>query len=331
MTQINNKAEHSLTQLVNAAIDALSQLGVPCADLTSRRQVKMAKAFLAVAGLKPGMKWAEAKDVESGHSLRSREVIAFMNTFLGENIADSSYDDIRRKDLIFPVEAQLVLKSAKNINANTNDGTRGFALDPVAAKVLRLFGSPQWDKACSEFLADRIPLSIQLQRKRGLERIAVTLGNGMLLDFSAGGHNLLQKKIIEEFLPCFGFGAEVLYVGDSVKKQLYLDENTLKQLSFFELSHDKLPDVVAYSKNKNWLYLIEAVYTSNPITEMRRRALLASLGGCTAGLVLVTAFLDRETYRRHAKDIAWETEVWIADAPEHMIHLNGNKFLGPYH
>ena len=48
-----------------------------------------------------------------------------------------------------------------------------------------------------------------------------------------------------------------------------------------------------------------------------------------AGKIFVTAFLDFDTYKRFSKDLAWETEVWIADNPEHMIHLNGDKFLGP--
>ncbi|MFS2517149.1 MULTISPECIES: BsuBI/PstI family type II restriction endonuclease [Parabacteroides] len=28
-------------------------------------------------------------------------------------------------------------------------------------------------------------------------------------------------------------------------------------------------------------------------------------------------------------DIAWETEVWIAENPGHMIHFNGDRFIGP--
>jgi hypothetical protein len=28
--------------------------------------------------------------------------------------------------------------------------------------------------------------------------------------------------------------------------------------------------------------------------------------------------------------ISWETEVWVADSPTHMIHFNGERFLGPY-
>ena len=119
-------------------------------------------------------------------------------------------------------------------------------------------------------------------------------------------------------------------MGDTTKKNLFLDEDKLKKINFFELAHDKLPDVIAYSEKKNWLYLIEAVTTANPITELRRSVLLRAASACTADLIFVTAFLDRDTYRKFAKDIAWETEVWIADAPEHMIHFNGDKFLGPH-
>mgnify|MGYP002664874690 CR=1 FL=1 len=91
-----------------------------------------------------------------------------------------------------------------------------------------------------------------------------------------------------------------------------------------------LPALIAYSEKNNWLYLIEAVTTANPITELRRSTLLHLASKCTADLIFVTAFPDRDTYRKFSRDIAWETEVWIADAPEHMIHFNGDKFLGPH-
>lgn len=316
--------------LVEEALQVLEALGVPLDDLTARRKEKMAKAFLAVAGLKPGMAWREAKDNSDHRQLLSRQVITFMNAYLGEDIADSSYDDIRRKDLLLPEKALVVLKSAKNPDANTNDGTRGYAINPVAAQAVRQFGTPQWQPAISQFLQGRESLAQQLRRDRGLARIPVRISEGTLLDFSPGKHNVLQREIIENFLAIFGFGAEVLYVGDTANKSLFVNRSKLAKLKFFELAHDKLPDVVAYSRSKNWLYLIEAVTTANPITELRRNSLIELTQACSADVVFVTAFPDRATYRKFAKDIAWETEVWIADAPEHMIHFNGDKFLGPH-
>jgi BsuBI/PstI restriction endonuclease domain/BsuBI/PstI restriction endonuclease HTH domain len=323
-------AKKSIEALVDQALQILEALGVPLDALTARRRVKMAKAFLAIAGLKPGMPWRDAQDNDDKRQLLSRQIIAFMNAYLGESIADSSYDDIRRKDLALPEQALIVLKSAKNPDANTNDGTRGFALNPAAAKAIRAFGTPQWGKSVDHFLAGRKTLAQELRRDRDLARIPVQIKNGVSLAFSPGNHNVLQKHIIENFLTIFGFGAEVLYVGDTANKSLFLDQAGLAAIKFFELSHDKLPDVVAYSRRKNWLYLIEAVTTANPITELRRKTLKALTQDCTADVIFITAFPDRATYRKFAKDIAWETEVWIADAPEHMIHLNGDKFLGPY-
>lgn len=320
----------SLESLVHQALHVLQALGVPMDDLTDRRKERMAKAFLALAGLKPGVSWRDAKDNDHHHQLLSRQVIAFMNAHLGEDIADSSYDDIRRKDLVLPERALIVLKSAKNPDANTNDGTRGFALNPEAAKAVRQYGTPNWNPAVERFLGGRESLAKQLQRDRHLARVPVQISDGVTLSFSPGKHNLLQRKIIENFLTIFGFGAKVLYVGDTANKSLFVDHSGLAQLKLPELAHEKLPDVVAYSKTKNWLYLIEAVTTANPITELRRQSLLEFTRATGANVVLITAFLDRTSYRKFAKDIAWETEVWIADAPEHMIHFNGDKFLGPY-
>ena len=316
--------------LVEQGLIILQDLGVPLENLTERRKEKMAKAFLAVAGLKPGMSWSQAKDNDDKHQLLSRQIIEFMNAHLGEKIADSSYDDIRRKDLVLPEAASIVLKSAKNPDANTNDGTRGFALNPTAAKAIRKFGTPQWQTSVEQFMSGREALSEELNRKRSLARIPVQINSDVALTFSPSKHNILQKQVIDSFLTIFGFGATVLYVGDTADKYLYIDRAKLDEINFFKISHDKLPDVVAFSSEKNWLYLIEAVTTANPITEMRRRTLLQLTAGCTADVIFITAFPDRLTYRKFAKDIAWETEVWIAESPEHMIHFNGDKFLGPY-
>lgn len=315
---------------LDEALAILVALGIPLEGMTPRRKARLAKAFMALADLKPSTPWSAAKDNRSEHRLQSRQIIDYVNTHWGESISPGSYDDIRRKDLLLPVEAGIVLKSAKNPDANTNDGTRGFAIDPMAAEVIRTFGTNRWTAAVEAFMRARPSLAAQLKRARGLAQIPIQIDAQTRLAFSPGKHNELQKAIIEAFLPCFGFGAQILYVGDTAKKDLFLDKVRLKKLQFFELSHESLPDVVAYSEAKNWLYLIEAVTTANPITELRRNILLRAAAQCTADIILVTAFPDRQTYRKFAHEIAWETEVWIADAPEHMIHFNGDKFLGPH-
>jgi len=321
---------NTLEQLVGETLQILSKLGVPLDGSTDRRNNRMAKTVLAVAGLKVGMSWVDAQSNATGHQLVSRQILRYMNEHLGENIADSSYDDIRRKDLVLPVEAGIVIKSALNPTANTNDGTRAYALNPEVACIMHKFGTSEWEDALKDYLGSGRTLAEELQRERDLARLPVKIREGVELHFSSGEHNELQKRIIEEFLPLYGYGAEVLYVGDASNKYLYLDETKLRELNFYEIAHDKLPDVVAYSQTRNWLYLIEAVHTSNPVTELRRLILQRVTKDCTADIIYVTAFNDRATFRKFAGDIAWETEVWIADAPEHLIHFNGDKFMGPY-
>ena len=168
-----------------------------------------------------------------------------------------------------------------------------------------------------------------MEKRRNLMKVPVTLPGGKRIDLSYGEHNDLQKAIIEVFLPLFGFGAEVLYVGDTSDKFLHLEEEELKRIGFFRLEHEELPDVIAYSRQKNLLYLIEAYHSTGEWNEIRVRKIKKKLqeSGCTADVVFFTAFESRNIFKQKAKDIAWETEVWIADAPEHLVHFNGYKFL----
>lgn len=318
----------SIQRLINQALEILEAFGVPI-NGTPRRLERMALAFLAVSDVKSSTEFRKAKDLVSNEfSLKTREVIDYVNTNFSENISSGSYDDIRRKDLKLLVAAGIVLQSGPD--SATNDSTRGYGVNPVYAALMRQYPGKDWYLKVSKELKDVKSIAEKLKRKRNLSKIPVQLPKGEQLLFSKGLHNDLQKAIIEAFLPRYGFGATVLYVGDTADKYLHLDKEGLNEISFFELKHDELPDIIAYSKSKNWLYLIEAVHSSGPIDELRLMQLQRLTEHCTAEIVYVTAFLDKPTFRKFIADIAWETEVWIADNPDHLIHFNGEKFLGPY-
>lgn len=147
---------------------------------------------------------------------------------------------------------------------------------------------------------------------------------------SPGEHNRLQRDIVMEFLPRFGKGARLLYLGDTDKKTLYLDEACSSELGLKLGKHDKLPDIIAFDAERNWLFLIEAVTSHGPMTPKRQEELEHDLKHCNVGRVYVSAFPDFREYKRHADQIAWETEVWFANAPGHLLHYNGDRFLGPH-
>ena len=315
----------NVKNLVFNILDVFQLIGIPV-DNTDRKLERMAKACLAVGKIKKD--FSEACSFEDGFT-RTRDIIVFENKYLGEDISPGSYDDIRRQDLKLLVEAGIVVNSSSTEDQATNNPSRGYGLSKSFANLLHSFGSSRWEILLNEFRKETKSLKEELERRRDLQTVPVTLPNGKIIVLSYGEHNDLQKAIIEVFLPLFGFGAEVLYVGDTKDKFLHLEKAELEKIKFFTLEHEELPDVVAYSREKNLLYLIEAYHSTGEWDEIRVRKVKRKLeeSGCTANVVFFTAFENKNIFKQKAKDIAWETEVWIADSPEHLVHFNGYKFL----
>jgi hypothetical protein len=324
---IKSTKSENIQKLINQALEILESVGIPFEKKSPRALECMAMAFLAVAGIIKS--WKDAKGQKDNRHLKTRDIIKFINEHYEENISSGSYDDMRRKHLKLPVLADLILNSANNPNAATNDPTRGYTLSNELKTLITAYNTKDWAIKLNLFNKNRPSLDEILKRKRNLAKIPVKLPNNKLLELSQGGHNQLQREIIEEFLPRYGNGCEVLYIGDTTNKYLVREDKKLFSLGFFELSHDSLPDIVAYDAKKNWLYLIEAFFSSGPMSEERIFELKKGLKKCKAALIFVTAFTSKNDFKKNATDIGWESEVWTADNPDHLIHFNGHKFLGP--
>jgi type II restriction enzyme len=320
----SSKSE-SIQQIINEALDILESAGIPMDSKTERGLERMAVCFLAVAGVIKD--WSKAK---VNTNLKSRDIIRIVNENFEEKISSGSYDDIRRKDLKLMVLADIVINSGVNKGSATNDPTRGYALHPDFKKLIVTYKTANWSKSLKSFNKNRPSLAIILARLRNLTKIPVKLPNGKPLELSIGEHNVLQKAIIEEFLPRFGADCEVFYIGDTSNKILHIEEAELEKLKFFELSHEELPDIIAFSRKNNWLYLIEAVHSSGPMSEIRVLELKKMLKDCKSELIFITGFQTRADFKKWMLDVAWETEVWIANNPDHLVHFNGHKFLGAY-
>jgi hypothetical protein len=184
--------------------------------------------------------------------------------------------------------------------------------------------------AAGDYLTALDTLSQRYAQEREMRRIPLTLPSGTEISLSPGGQNVLVQKIVEEFCPRFAPAAKPIYVGDTKAKWAYFDQDALTQLGVIVDAHGKMPDVLVFDQAKGWLILIEAVTGHGPISPKRHQELKALFKGCSAGLVFVTAFLSRRDLSKHLRDIAWETEVWVADTPAHMIHFNGERFFGPF-
>ncbi|CAN5658662.1 BsuBI/PstI family type II restriction endonuclease [soil metagenome] len=322
-----SKKTKEVKKLIEIATKILTAIEFPIHELTPRRSERVAMALLSTANIHNLANVNKPKSIDDGVVMKTRDIIEFMNSYFGEDISSGSYDDIRRKDLKQLILGSIVIRT--NENLARNDSTRGYALNHSAAPLFQSYGTSGWKQEVDKFIEVHGSVTDLLDRSRHIVKIPITI-EGKTFELSNGEHNVLQKAIIEEFLPLYGYGSEVLYIGDTADKYLHLNQSRLDELGFFKLDHGELPDVVAYSESKNWLYLIEAVHSSGPISETRLLELKKLTKDCEADIVFVTAFLDRTTFRTWVKDVAWETEVWIADNPTHLIHFNGDKFMGPY-
>ena len=274
--------------------------------------------ILSLAHLKKRSKWEEA----TNEWMRIHDIMAFMKKSYHVGYKENTRENVRKLALHNFRNAALVEDNGRA----TNSPNYRWRLTEEFVEVLRNIGIS--DQPLETFKKNHESLIGIYASKKEMEKMPVKI-NGEDLMFSPGEHNQLQKAIIEEFAPRFAPNAECLYVGDTIKKDLIKREERLKELGFKITLHDKMPDVVLYRDDKNWLYFIEAVTTNGPMNPKRILEISAMTKDVSAGKIFVTAFLDFKTYKKWSEELAWETEVWLAELPDHMIHLNGDKFLGP--
>lgn len=276
--------------------------------------------ILAMAGVKPEMLWNEA----TNEWIRIHDIIQFANTYYGTSYAENSRETFRKQALHRFRTAALVEDNGKA----TNSPNYRYRLTDETLQLIKNINSNALDAAMGRFLKYHDKLVDMYASKKKMTMMPVKI-NGDDFKFSTGKHNELQKAIIEEFAPRFAPNAECLYVGDTIEKDLVKNVEKLSELGFEITLHDKMPDVVLYREDKNWIYFVESVTSVGPMDPKRILEIEELTKNVSAGKIYVTAFLDFKTYKKFAEELAWETEVWIAEMPEHMIHLNGDKFMGP--
>lgn len=307
---------------VEEAREILTSLGLPKAQQNERS----ALTLLAMAKIPPGGSWKRTERP----MLRIWDIMGFMRETYEKDYAANSRETIRRQTIHQFEQARLVDRNPDDPSRPTNSGNNVYQLTADAAAVLKTYGTRKFDAALKDFLARFGALQEAYRQAREGNRVPLRLPDGSTVHLSPGEHNVLQVAVIEQFGPRFAPGAAVLYVGDTALKHVVCNSGELNQLKVPITEHDKLPDVILHWREKNWLFLVEAVTSHGPVSPKRHREMETLLHNCPAERVYVTAFLDVREFRKYAADIAWETEVWMADNPDHMIHFNGPKFLGPY-
>ena len=321
-TMIKKADQESGEQKIREALEIIKALGLP----RQQQNERSALTLLSLLDLKPADRWQEAGNPLIGIT----PMMEFFEKNYGKRYAPNTRETVRRQTVHQFMQAALIVANPDKPSRPTNSPKAVYQIEPSALKLLRGYGKQGWKKRLQKYLHTVESLNKLYARERDIERIPVTLANGQALRLSPGGHNALVKKIIDEFCPIFTPGGRIVYVGDTGEKWAYFDAAILRELCVKIEEHGKMPDVVVYHADRNWLVLIEAVTSHGPVNPKRRQELKTLFAGLTAGLVFVTAFHDRHKMMKYLDDISWETEVWVAESPTHLIHFNGERFLGPY-
>ncbi len=307
---------------IDTALRILSALGFPRHQLNERS----ALTLLALIDLQPDRSWADARSPLVGIT----PVMDWIREHFGREYAPNTRETFRRQTMHQFRDAGLVLYNPDKPDRAVNSPAVVYQIAPDALALVRTFETPKWEQQLASYLTMWKALAERYARERDLQRVPVRLGDGTELQLSPGAHSELIRDIIMDFAPRFAPDSILIYAGDTGEKLGYFDEERLAGLGVKVDSHGKMPDVMFHYTERNWLLLVESVTSHGPVDAKRHAELMTLFAGSSAGLVYVTAFPNRAVMAKYLTDIAWETEVWVADAPTHLIHFNGVRFLGPY-
>jgi len=310
------------TEHINEAKQILISLGLPRAQQNERS----ALCLLALLNLTSRKKWSKAESPLIGIT----PIMDWMREHYRKEYAPNTRETIRRQTMHQFVDAGIALYNPDKPDRPVNSPKAVYQIEPKSLKLLRSFGTRAWHDKLIDFLAQRETLAAKYANEREQNRVPVQIAKGKKITLSPGEHSELIREIIEEFGPRFAPNSVLVYAGDTGDKWGYFDAALLAKLGINVDSHGKMPDVVLYYTKRNWLLLVESVTSHGPVDGKRHTELSQLFAGAKAGLVYVTAFPNRTIMARYLGEIAWETEVWVSAAPSHLIHFNGERFLGPY-
>lgn len=307
---------------IQEGIEIIKALGLPKEQQNERTSL----CLLALLNMGPNDEWQDAQ----ARLIGITPIMNFCEKEYGRKYAPNTRETFRRQSMHQFVDAGIALYNPDDPLRPVNSPKAVYQIEQATLDLIKSYGKEEWESNLTKYLSTRQTLVAKYAKEREQNKVPVTIVRDEQIFLTPGKHSELIRDIIEEFGARFVPGGQVLYAGDTGEKLGVFDKEGLKELGIEIDTHGKMPDVVMYYPEKNWLILIEAVTSHGPVDGKRHAELESLFKDATVGIVYVTAFPDRALMARYVAEIAWETEVWVADAPSHLIHFNGVRFLGPY-
>lgn len=226
------------------ALRVLADLGMPKAQLNERT----ALCLLALVNVTPTKRWSDAEAPLIGIT----PIMDWTKEHYKTEYAPNTREAFRRQSMHQFIEAGVCRYNPDEPQRPVNSPKAVYQVEPHLLKVLKLVGNAGYKAALAEFQSTRQTLVAQYAKVRDMQLVPVKVKAGYKIALSPGHHSILIRDIVENFVPRYAPGGELVYVGDTGDKHGFFDKDLLASLGVVLDRHGKLPDVVIYRRDKNW-------------------------------------------------------------------------------
>ncbi|MDE0609290.1 MAG: Eco57I restriction-modification methylase domain-containing protein [Anaerolineaceae bacterium] len=174
---------------IRAAEEILRDLQAP----RGQRNERSALTLLGLLDLSPEQSWSDAEAPLRGVT----QLMDWMREVYGKNYQPNTRETIRRFTLHQFIEMGLVVPNPDDRERPPNSPRNVYQIEQSVLKLIRLFGTEKWPQDLDTYLNSVKSKNRLRDRKRGMERIPVSLPDGRQIELSAGGQNVLVKEIVE--------------------------------------------------------------------------------------------------------------------------------------
>lgn len=246
---------------------------------------------------------------------RITDIINYARNDLGKNYAENTRESIRKNSLKHLVDFGLAHVNKDDPKRAVNSGKTNYTLVEEFSELLQLQESPELlsQKMLSftdEITVNRQTYLAELQQHDILINVPFT---NTIIPYSPGDHNVIAKLIVEEIFKENKQEIHLAYLGDTKDKSKYLDRELLERLRISIDQHAKLPDVIGVDLIKGEVLIFEAVASSGPVDNLRKKELELLFAKCPYPLRMATVFLKRSIFQKYSNNIAPGTTVYVIE------------------
>lgn len=257
---------------------------------------------------------------------RITDIIEYANTtFEDSHYAENTRESVRKHSLKYLMDSNLIERNADDPSRPTNSGITNYTIVPQFEKLISSYSNKtEFNELKKQFLnTEVLEVRNKIKKLKKLTQLSVTLPSGNKIILSPGEHNIIEKTIVENLFNIYA-KPELIYIGDTSNKVCDYSTNwkLCKQIGLEIDKHNKLPDVIGFDNETNRVMIWEAVASSGPVNDLRKKELDYLFKDCPFKIDYYTVFLTEKVYQKFASTICTGTSVYIIESKKHIAYSN---------